>query len=196
MARTFAGCRYRCARQTCPGSWRSKFRACQLLDRSYNAIGTRENEPAVRRIEHQGFLLLLVAVTLAFAWVLQPFYGAVLWAIVVAVIFAPAYRRLLASMPDRRSLAAAVTVLIIIAIVILPLAMITTSLVQEASTVFAKIPVRRVQFRQLPAADTRRPAGLGNRTDRAVQPDGFFRPARTARGRPHEGGASSRPAGA
>ena len=43
----------------------------------------------MRRIEHQGFLLLLVAVTLAFAWVLQPFYGAVLWAIVVAVIFAP-----------------------------------------------------------------------------------------------------------
>ena len=40
----------------------------------------------MRRIEHQGFLLLLVAVTLAFAWVLQPFYGAVLWAIVVAVI--------------------------------------------------------------------------------------------------------------
>ena len=41
-------------------------------------------------------------------------------------------------MSDRRSLAAAVTVLIIIAIVILPLAMITTSLVQEASTVLAK----------------------------------------------------------
>ena len=92
----------------------------------------------MRRIEHQGFLLLLVAVTLAFAWVLQPFYGAVLWAIVMAVIFAPAYRRLLTSMPDRRSLAAAVTVLIIIAIVILPLAMITISLVQEASTVLAK----------------------------------------------------------
>ena len=82
--------------------------------------------------------MLLVAVTLAFAWVLQPFYGAVLWAIVAAVIFAPVYRRLLTSMSDRRSLAAAITVLIIIAIVILPLAMITTSLVQEASTLLAK----------------------------------------------------------
>ena len=92
----------------------------------------------MRKIEHQGFLLLLVAVTLAFAWVLQPFYGAVLWAIVMAVIFAPTYRRLLASMPNRPSLSAAVAVLIIIAIVILPLAVITTSLVQEASIVFAK----------------------------------------------------------
>ena len=51
----------------------------------------------MQRIEHQGFLLLLVAVTLAFAWVLLPFYGAVLWAIVVAVIFTPVYRRLLRS---------------------------------------------------------------------------------------------------
>jgi predicted PurR-regulated permease PerM len=92
----------------------------------------------VRRIEHQGFLLLLVAVTLAFAWVLQPFYGAVLWAIVMAVIFEPTYRRLLTSTPNRPSLAAAATVVIIIAIVILPLAVITTSLVQEASIVFAK----------------------------------------------------------
>ena len=70
----------------------------------------------MQRIEHQGFLLLLVAVTLAFAWILQPFYGAVLWAVVVAVIFAPVYRKLLARMGDRRSLAAAITVLIIIAI--------------------------------------------------------------------------------
>jgi predicted PurR-regulated permease PerM len=99
----------------------------------------RESGPAVHRIEHRGFLLLLVAVTLAFAWILQPFYGAVLWAIVVAVIFAPVQRRLLASMGDRRSLAAAVTVLIVIAIVLLPLAIIATSLVQEASGLVAKI---------------------------------------------------------
>jgi predicted PurR-regulated permease PerM len=85
----------------------------------------------VQRIEHQGFLLLLTAVTLAFAWVLYPFYGAVLWAVVVAVLFAPVHRRLLQSMQGRPSLAAAVTVLIIIAMVILPLAMIAASLVQE-----------------------------------------------------------------
>ncbi len=100
----------------------------------------------MQRIEHQGFLLLLVAVTLAFAWVLQPFYGAILWAIVVAVIFAPVYRRLLASMHGRRSLAAAVTVLIIIAIVILPLAMVATSLVQEATGLVTKIQSGEYNF--------------------------------------------------
>ena len=157
---------------------------------------TRENEPAVQRIEHQGFLLLLVAVTLAFAWVLQPFYGAVLWAIVVAVIFAPVYRRLLAAMNGRQSLAAAVTVLIIIAIVILPLAMVATSLVAGGNGPGHENPVGGIQFRQLPAADTRRTAGLGDRADRALQPHGFLRLARTAQGRPDEGRAGSGPAGA
>ena len=107
---------------------------------------TRENEPAVQRIEHQGFLLLLVAVTLAFAWVLQPFYGAVLWAVVVAVIFTPVYRRLLAAMNGRQSLAAAVTVLIIIAIVILPLAMVATSLAKEATGLVTKIQSGEYNF--------------------------------------------------
>lgn len=93
----------------------------------------------MRRIEHRGFLLLLVAVTLAFAWVLYPFYGAILWAIVVAVIFAPVQRRLLRSIQGRPSLAAAISVLIIIAIVLLPLAIVTTSLAQEAADLFAKI---------------------------------------------------------
>ena len=100
----------------------------------------------MQRIEHQGFLLLLVAVTLAFAWVLYPFYGAVLWAIVVAVLFAPVYRRLLQSMQDRPSLTAAVTVLIIIAMVILPLTMIAASLAQEASSLFAKIQSGEYNF--------------------------------------------------
>ena len=117
----------------------------------------------MQRIEHQGFLLLLTAVTLAFAWVLYPFYGAVLWAVVVAVLFAPVHRRLLQSMQGRPSLAAAVTVLIIIAMVILP-ACDRGSLVQEASSLVTK-SVGRVQSRQLPAADIRRTAGLGHRID-------------------------------
>ena len=100
--------------------------------------GVNARQP-VRKIENQAFLLLLAAISLAFAWVLTPFYGSILWAIVVAVIFAPVHRALLARMRGRRSLAAAATVLIIIAIVILPLAMITASLIQEASGLAAKI---------------------------------------------------------
>lgn len=100
----------------------------------------------MRRIEHQSFLLLLFVITLAFAWVLQPFYGAVLWAIVVALIFAPVHRRLLVSLRGRRGMASAATVLIIVAIVILPLAIIVTSLVQEVSNVAAKVQSGEYDF--------------------------------------------------
>lgn len=93
----------------------------------------------VQKIEHQTFLLLLVAITLAFAWVLWPFYAAVLWAVVIAVVFAPVHRSLLAPLRGRRGLAAIVTVLIIIAIVILPLTVVGTSLIREASSLVAKV---------------------------------------------------------
>jgi predicted PurR-regulated permease PerM len=93
----------------------------------------------LRSIDERTFLLLLLAATLAFGWVLYPFYGAVLWAIVIAVIFAPVNRRLLASMPGRQNLAALLTVLLVIAIVLLPLAIVATSLVQEATALVGKI---------------------------------------------------------
>lgn len=100
----------------------------------------------MRRIEEQSFLLLLLAATLAFAWVLYPFYGAVLWAIVAAVIFAPLYRKLSRRMGGRQTLAACGMVLIIIAMVILPLAMIAASLVQEATGFYAKVQSGEFDF--------------------------------------------------
>ena len=55
------------------------------------------------------FLFLLVAVSLAFGWIIWPLSGAVLWAIIAAIMFAPLYGRLSRSMGRRRSLAALVT---------------------------------------------------------------------------------------
>ena len=100
----------------------------------------------MRTFEDRGFLLLLLAVTLAFGWILQPFFGAVLWAVVAAVIFAPLNRELLRRMGGRPNLAASVAVLIIIAMVILPLAMIAASLVQEASSLYAKVQSGEFNF--------------------------------------------------
>jgi hypothetical protein len=44
-------------------------------------------------LEGRTFLCLVVAVSIAFAWILWPFYGAILWAAVVAIVFTPLYRR-------------------------------------------------------------------------------------------------------
>ena len=57
-------------------------------------------------LEDRAFLLLLIAVSLAFAWIIWPLFGAVLWAVILAIVFAPVFRRLLRSLRRRRTPAA------------------------------------------------------------------------------------------
>ena len=93
----------------------------------------------MRTLEDKAFLFLIIAVSLAFAWVLLPFYGAVLWGTIIAILFVPVYRRLLESMKQRRNLAAFSTVMIIIAIVILPMTLVGAALTQEALGFYEKV---------------------------------------------------------
>src|SRR4029079_11113005 len=93
----------------------------------------------MRHLEDNTLLLLTVAVSLAFAWILWPFYEAILWATVLAIVFAPLYRRLSSSRGQRHSLAALATILIIVTMVILPLTFIAASLVQEATSLYQRI---------------------------------------------------------
>lgn len=90
-------------------------------------------------LEDRTFLLLLVAVTIAFVWVLWPFYGAVFWGAILALLFAPLYRVLLRRFKKRRTLAALGTVTIILLLVILPLALVSGLLVQEAAAVYQRV---------------------------------------------------------
>ena len=90
-------------------------------------------------LEDKAFLVLLVAVTLAFAWIVWPFFGAVLWGVILAFVFAPLYRRQLRSRRQRRTLAAFATLVMILVLVILPLTLITALLVQEGAGVYERI---------------------------------------------------------
>lgn len=91
-------------------------------------------------VEDRFFLLMLALVTLAFLWVLLPFYGAVFWGAVFAIVFAPLHGRLVRRLPRRPTLAAVLTLLMILLLVIFPLSMISAMLVQEAN-----LMVQRVQ---------------------------------------------------
>jgi predicted PurR-regulated permease PerM len=93
----------------------------------------------MRSSEDKFFLLLMVAATLAFGWILLPLYGAVLWGVVIAIIFAPLNRRLSVAIGFRRNLAAVLTVGLIVTIVILPLSAVGASLAQEAGGMYKKI---------------------------------------------------------
>src|SRR5918911_1103762 len=96
--------------------------------------------------EDKVFLFLIVAVSLAFAWILWPFYGAVLWGTVIAIVFVPLYRRLLSSMRQRRTLAALTTLAIILVMVILPLTLIAAALLQEGFSTYERIQSGEMNF--------------------------------------------------
>ncbi len=102
--------------------------------------------PPPSSLESRSFLLLLVVVTLAFGWILLPFYGAVFWGVVMSIMFAPLYRRLLKPFKQRRNWAAVSTLLVIMVMVILPMSLISGLLVQEGSAVVQKIQSGELSF--------------------------------------------------
>lgn len=84
----------------------------------------------------RSFLLLLAIVTIAFIWLLIPFYGAIFWGIVLAIIFAPLQRKLLAKTKGKKTLSALISLVLIVLIVIIPLILITGALAQEVATLY------------------------------------------------------------
>lgn len=90
-------------------------------------------------LQHRTFLLILILVTLAFLGILWPYGLAVFWGVVLAILFAPLQRRLLMRMPKRKNVAALITLGICLLIVILPLLLITTSLVTEAGLIYERL---------------------------------------------------------
>ena len=89
--------------------------------------------------ENKVFVALLMVVTLAFLWVLSPFYGAAFWGAVFALLFRPLFLRLLKSMGNRNTLAALTTLCLVLIVVILPLGLIVVSLVQEATGLYQRM---------------------------------------------------------
>lgn len=91
------------------------------------------------RIEDAGFLVLVVLVTLAFAYLVAPFFGAILWGLVAAILFAPIYRRLRIRFGGHENTAATLTLLLILTVVIAPAFLLGVSLVQEAASLYAQL---------------------------------------------------------
>lgn len=87
----------------------------------------------------RSFMLLLAAVTAGFAAVLWEFFAAIFWAVVLAILFSPLHRRLLARMPRRANMATLATLLLCLLIVIFPLVLIGASLTKEAASIYERM---------------------------------------------------------
>lgn len=101
---------------------------------------------SLRDLEDRIFLLLVAAISLAFAWILWPLAGAILWGTIIAILFTPLHRRLAGALRQRRNLAALATVAIIVVMVILPMTLIAALLLQEASGVYERVLTGEINF--------------------------------------------------
>ena len=90
-------------------------------------------------MQHKSLLLLLTLVTVAFIWLLLPFYGPVFWAVILGILFNPLQRRLQLKFGWPRTLTALCTLSICLVIAILPVIVIGTLLVQEGANLYQNI---------------------------------------------------------
>lgn len=100
---------------------------------------------SLSEIQDRTFWLLVMAITVAFFWILLPFYGAVFWATIIAVLFAPVQRAVARSFRGRRNLAALATLALVLVVVILPLAWIGAMITQEAASLYTRIQAGEVR---------------------------------------------------
>ncbi|WP_317497433.1 AI-2E family transporter [Idiomarina sp. Sol25] len=90
-------------------------------------------------LERRAFLLTMVIVSIAFACILIPFWGAIFWACVVAVIFYPLQQKLKKKLGNKPNRAALVTLLIALVIVVIPALGISYSFVQEGVSFYQRL---------------------------------------------------------
>jgi predicted PurR-regulated permease PerM len=97
------------------------------------------------KLERRTFLATLVLVSLAFVWLLLPFSGPIFWAVAIALIFHPVQKWLTARLGERRSLVALITLGICMTIVVIPVLLLTASLIAEGLALYQKIQAGQIQ---------------------------------------------------
>ncbi len=98
-------------------------------------------------LQRVSFYVLLVLVTIAFVAVVLPFYSAIFWAVVLAIIFFPLHARIEARLGGRGNLAAALSVLICLCVVIIPGLIVLSSLVQQGNHLYQRMDTGEIDVR-------------------------------------------------
>jgi predicted PurR-regulated permease PerM len=97
-------------------------------------------------VHQHSFHILLLVVTVALAWILLPFFGAIFWGTILAILFQPMQRWLTIKFGKRRNLAALTTLVLAVLIVIVPLILVAGTLAQEISLAYAQIKSGQPNF--------------------------------------------------
>lgn len=91
------------------------------------------------REEKRFLILLLAGVTIALALLVRPFFGAVFWAVVVAIMFENVYTWLLSRSGGRRAVASGGTIALITALIVLPALGIAFAIFEQIATLYLDV---------------------------------------------------------
>ncbi|MBW7472885.1 AI-2E family transporter [Marinobacter sp. M216] len=91
------------------------------------------------KLETRTFLAMLVGVSLAFVWLMKPFFGPIFWAVAIALIFHPVQQLLVRKIGERPNVNALITLVTCMVIVVIPVLVLITSLIAEGVGVYQQI---------------------------------------------------------
>lgn len=97
-------------------------------------------------LHNKALVGLLVIVTVLFGVVLWPLSGAVSWAVFIAIVFAPLQERSVLACRGRRGWAAFGTLVVIVFSVLLPTALLSASITQEAAAFYGRFKSGDIQL--------------------------------------------------
>lgn len=109
---------------------------------SKNAMSNME------KLEQRAFLLCLLLVTLAFFWVLGPFFSAIFWSALLTILLFPLRQRLLVRWPGRHTTVSLATLLVGIVLIIAPVLLFASTAVQEALGFYQRLESGEIDLRR------------------------------------------------
>jgi len=100
-------------------------------------------------LEDVGFAALVVIITLATAYLLAPYFGAVLWGVVAAIMFQPLTAKLATRLNGRKNLATSIVLFGLIALFVVPTILLGISLANEATAIYGKIASGQIDLNHI-----------------------------------------------
>jgi Predicted permease len=101
------------------------------------------------QLERRAFMILLAAVTIAFGFILEPFWSAIFWACAVTVIFFPLQQLLERKWGSHPNINALVTLTVCMLIVVIPVIFISTAFIQEGIQLYQKLDSGDIDPREM-----------------------------------------------
>lgn len=92
------------------------------------------------------FLLLLASVSIAFAWIAMPYFSAILWAVILALVFRPLFQVFSRRFPKHPTLSALMTLSIVTVAALIPAIFLLVMLVQQSINFYQMIQSGHLDF--------------------------------------------------